>query len=79
MINSVGVGQATVFIGEDHGEHSVEQLAEMMLTKLIVVAGQAPQPVRDQLWAFRLKAKELFLQYLREAQAIERRKMINGN
>lgn len=79
MIGQIQVGKAEVFIGDDNGEHSVEQLADMMLAKLIQVNGKAPPEIMEQVRAFREKAKLLFIRYLVQAQEIERRKLIRGN
>lgn len=86
MIGDIMVGQARVFVGEDQGEHSCEQLADMMLLRLVQVNGEAPREIMDQVIAFKDRAREVFIKYLKEAQAIEHRKMqkaygksFNGN
>ena len=73
-MNNIQIGQATVIIGEDAGEHSVEQLADMMMGKLLHISGSAPEPVRIQLEAFQDRARALCVRYLSEAQNIAIRK-----
>lgn len=75
MIGTLQVGRAKVVIGDAHdGQHSVEQLADMMLDRLIAVSGEVPGPINDQLIAFKDRARALFIQYLTKAQEIERKR-----
>lgn len=79
-MNNIELGQVKVIIGEDAGEHSVEQLADMMMGKLLHISGTAPEPVRLQLEAFQDRARALCIRYLSEAQSIALRKaFIHGH
>lgn len=73
-MNNIELGQVKVIIGEDAGEHSVEQLADMMMGKLLHISGTAPEPVRIQLEMFQQQARALCIRYLSEAQNIAIRK-----
>ncbi|NBT77299.1 MAG: hypothetical protein EBT04_02365 [Betaproteobacteria bacterium] len=54
-----------------------EQIAERFIIRLLHVADTAPQPLRDQAYAFRDQAQLLAIHYMREAVQSDRTTIIN--
>lgn len=72
MIGGIRLGTAKVVIGDaPDGNHSVEQLADMFMDRLINISGEAPKPVRDQIMAFQVQVRALTVQYLNKMAEIE--------
>lgn len=51
---------------------NVDELADLALARIIVVADTAPQPIRDQAIAFREKIRPVLTHYLRQAARSDR-------
>lgn len=61
------IGKVAVFSTTNRG-HSPEELAEMAMNKLILVKGEIPDPLYDQIMAFKDRLHTLLLVYLEKAQ-----------
>lgn len=77
-MNDIRVGNVLIFTGNgEAGTHSVEQLAEMMLGKLIFISETSmPKPVLDQVQSGKDRIRVLFIEYLKKAQEAERRRIV---
>jgi hypothetical protein len=73
----MAVGQVTVAT-TDNGGHSLEYFAGRIVERLILVAESAPQPIRDQAFAYREQMLVIVLDGLKRAQASDRAYLING-
>jgi hypothetical protein len=74
---SISVGSVNV-VTTSGGGHSPEYFAERIVAKLILVAETAPQPIRDQAFAYREQMLAIVLDGLKRAQASDRAYFING-
>lgn len=70
------MGSVAVFTSENGG-HSVEQLAEMCLNKLMVVSDNAPPEIRDQARAFREKMRSVLEFYFRQVVMCDRETIVH--
>ena len=60
------VGSLGVTTPDNRG-HSVEEVAEMAVNKIISVSATAPAPIRAQAHAFRDACKKIVMYYMQEA------------
>jgi hypothetical protein len=60
------VGSLGVTTTDNRG-HSVEEVAEMAVNKIISVSDTAPAPIRAQAHAFRDACKKIVMYYMQEA------------
>jgi hypothetical protein len=60
------VGNLGVTTTDNRG-HSVEEVAEMAVNKIISVSDTAPAPIRAQAHAFRDACKKIVMYYMQEA------------
>jgi hypothetical protein len=60
------VGSLGVTTTDNRG-HSVEEVAEMAVNKIISVSDTAPAPIRAQAHAFRDACKKIVMYYMHEA------------
>ena len=60
------VGSLGVTTTDNRG-HSVEEVAEMAVNKIISVSDTAPAPIRAQAHAFRDACKNIVMYYMQEA------------
>jgi len=65
------LGQVQVFTSNNSG-HTPEQIAEMAMSKIMLVSETAPPPIRDQATAYRNKVKDIIVYYLRKMAQSER-------
>jgi hypothetical protein len=68
---SISVGSVTV-VTSSNGGHSPEYFAERIVSRLIVIGDNAPQPIRDQALAFREQMLVIVLEGIRRAIASDR-------
>ena len=54
-------------ITKDHRGHSVEEIANMAVDKIVSISETAPAPIRAQAHAFREACKQVITYYMREA------------
>ena len=66
-----GVGDVGVFTSTNRG-HSAEEMAEMALNKIMLVADDAPPVIRDQAIAHRDKLKDVLIFYMKRMAQSER-------
>lgn len=76
MIGTPEVGFATVLSTESRG-WSPEELSERLISKIIKVSEEAPEPIRLQAEAFRERIQRLCLIYLRQAASSDRTTVYN--
>jgi hypothetical protein len=65
------VGAVQVHTTHNRG-HSAEELTEMALNKIILIGGDAPEPIRSQAEAYRGRLRNIILFYMRQAMLSER-------
>jgi len=68
---SAQIGAAFVFTSENQG-HSPEQLAEMALLKIMVVAEDAPPVIKEQAFAYQDALRKILVHYMKQMAASER-------
>ncbi len=68
---SANVGAALVYTSENQG-HSPEQMAEMALSKMILVAEDANPLIRDQAIEYQKQLREILIYYMKKMAASER-------
>jgi ribosomal protein L30E len=68
---SASVGTALVYTSENQG-HSPEQMAEMALSKMILVAEDANPLIRDQAIEYQKQLREILIYYMKKMAASER-------
>ena len=68
---SANVGAALVYTSENQG-HSPEQMAEMALSKMILVAEDANPLIRDQAIEYQKQLREILIDYMKKMAASER-------
>ena len=68
---SANVGAALVYTSENQG-HSPEQMAEMALSKMILVAKDANPLIRDQAIEYQKQLREILIYYMKKMAASER-------
>ena len=68
---SANVGAALVYTSENQG-HSPEQMAEMALRKMILVAEDANPLIRDQAIEYQKQLREILIYYMKKMAASER-------
>ena len=54
-------------ITKDHRGHSVEEVAEMAMDKIISISKTAPAPIREQAHVFKETCKKIVAYYMQEA------------
>ena len=54
-------------ITKDHRGHSVEEIANMAVDKIVSISETAPAPIRAQAHAFREACKKVIIYYMNEA------------
>jgi hypothetical protein len=74
---SISVGSVNV-VTTSGGGHSLEYFAERIVSRLIRIGDDAPQPIRDQALAFREQMLAIVLDGLIRARASDRAYFING-
>jgi len=60
------IGHITVYTTKDRG-HTVQELSEMLLDKIISVSDTAPAPIKDQALQYRKMIGEIILWYMETA------------
>jgi hypothetical protein len=60
------IGNIKVYTTKDRG-HSVQELSEMLLDKIISVSDTAPAPIKDQALQYRKMIGEIILWYMETA------------
>jgi hypothetical protein len=65
------IGGVSVFTSVDSG-HSPEQIADMALSKIMVINETAPPVIRDQAVAHRDKLREILIYYMNSMAKSER-------
>ena len=68
---SANVGAALVYTSENQG-HSPAQMAEMALSKMILVAEDANPLIRDQAIEYQKQLREILIYYMKKMAASER-------
>lgn len=71
------IGGVTVKVSPSGRGWTPEEVAERFCARLLHVADTAPQPLRDQAYAFRDQAQALAARYMREAIRSDRTTIIN--
>ena len=66
----------TAVYTSDHGGHTVEQLADMCVNKLMVVSDEAPPEIRDQAQAFKDRMRMVVEFYMRQVKMCDRKTII---
>ena len=51
----------------DHRGHTIEEIAEMAINKIISISDQAPAPIREQAHVFKETCKKVIAYYMQEA------------
>ena len=72
MIPEVG---GVVVHTTSHRGHSAEEIAEMALDKIISVGENAPEPIKAQAFAYKVRLREVLTFYIRKAMLSERTTM----
>ena len=60
------IGDIKVYTTKDRG-HTVQELSEMLLDKIISVSDTAPEPIKDQALQYRKMIGEIILWYMETA------------
>jgi hypothetical protein len=68
---STNVGAALVYTSKDQG-HTAQQMAEMALDKIMVVAEDANPIIRDQAIEYQNQLREILIYYMKKMAASER-------
>lgn len=69
--SQIAVGTVKVFATTDRG-YSPEELAEMAISKIISI-GDVPQPIKEQVEAYKERIQSVLIHYLDAAQKEERK------
>jgi nitrogen regulatory protein PII-like uncharacterized protein len=51
----------------EHRGHTIEEIAEMAINKIISISDQAPAPIREQAHVFKETCKKVIAYYMQEA------------
>jgi len=51
----------------DHRGHTIEEIAEMAINKIISISKTAPAPIREQAHVFKETCKKVIVYYMQEA------------
>ncbi len=69
-------GHVSVFTTEGRG-HSPDELADMVMNKIMGISENAPEPIRQQALEYRGQLREVILFYLQQAASSERTTIVS--
>ena len=75
-INVAQVGSVNVSTSENGGL-SDEQIAQIVLDKICIVSNTAPEPIRQQAFAYKENIRKILLDYVALAKKEERASIVN--
>ena len=75
-INVAQVGSVNVSTSENGGL-SDEQIAELVLDKICMISNTAPEPIRQQAFAYKEKIRKILIDYVALAKKEERASIVN--
>ena len=75
-INVAQVGNVNVTTSENGGL-SDEQIAQIVLDKICIVSSTAPEPIRQQAFAYKENIRKILLDYVALAKKEERASIVN--
>ena len=75
-INVAQVGSVNVSTSENGGL-SDEQIAQIVLDKICIVSNTAPEPIRQQAFAYKENIRKILLNYVALAKKEERASLVN--
>ena len=75
-INVAQVGSVSVSTSENGGL-SDEQIAQIVLDKICIVSNTAPEPIRQQAFAYKENIRKILLDYVALAKKEERASIVN--
>ena len=75
-INVAQVGSVNVSTSENGGL-SDEQIAQIVLDKICIVSNTAPEPIRQQAFAYKEKIRKILIDYVALAKKEERASIVN--
>ena len=75
-INVAQVGSVNVTTSENGGL-SDEQIAELVLDKICMISNTAPEPIRQQAFAYKEKIRKILIDYVALAKKEERASIVN--
>jgi len=75
-VNVAQVGSVNVTTSENGGL-SDEQIAELVLDKICMISNTAPEPIRQQAFAYKEKIRKILIDYVALAKKEERASIVN--
>ena len=75
-VNVAQVGNVNVSTS-DNGGLSDEQIAELVLDKICMVSNTAPEPIRQQAFAYKENIRKILIDYVGLAKKEERASIVN--
>ena len=75
-LNVAQVGNVNVSTS-DNGGLSDEQIAELVLDKICMVSNTAPEPIRQQAFAYKENIRKILIDYVGLAKKEERASIVN--
>lgn len=67
MLDAIGTGAFKVDVVTSNGNHPPEVWAKLATDKIMSVSDTAPQVIRDQATAFKIRIEAVILHYIKEA------------
>ena len=62
---------------DDHEREYLEQIAQIVLDKICIVSNTAPEPIRQQAFAYKENIRKILLDYVALAKKEERASIVN--
>jgi hypothetical protein len=75
-LNVTEIGSVSVATS-DNGGLSDEQIAQIVLDKICIVSNTAPEPIRQQAFAYKENIRKILLDYVALAKKEERASIVN--
>ena len=75
-LNVTEIGSVSVATS-DNGGLSDEQIAQIVLDKIFIVSNTAPEPIRQQAFAYKENIRKILLDYVALAKKEERASIVN--
>ena len=75
-LNITEIGSVNVSTS-DNGGLSDEQIAQIVLDKICIVSNTAPEPIRQQAFAYKENIRKILLEYVKLAKKEERASIIH--